>query len=187
MQKALPKIGLQEKHETLPYMEIIIVAAISKNLVLGKDNALVWDMPADKRFFHATVAGAHLLMGRKTHQSAALEGYIEGTTELVITRQAGYAVKHGKSFPSIEEGIKYAESIGEKQLFVLGGGSVYAQSMSFAHKMILTEIDMETEGDAFFPVIDREQWEELKRERHPADAENAFPYAFVTYRNRAQS
>ncbi len=166
-------------------MQIIIVAAKSDNQVIGKDNDLVWHLPADLRFFMATIEGAYLATGRKSYESAQGEEVFGPHRQFVIiTRNKKYQPKLGKVAHSLEEAIKQAAIDGAKKLCILGGATIYEQAMEVADTMILTEVHANFEGDTFFPTIDLNQWEEKKRIRHSKDSENIFDYSFVFYERR---
>lgn len=166
-------------------MQIIIVAAKSDNQVIGKDNKLVWNMPADSRFFLSTIEGTYLLTGRRTFESSQGDEVFGPHREFVIiTRNKDYQSDIGKVLYSIADGIKTAEQDGAEILCILGGAKIYEQSMDLADKMILTEIHGIFEGDTFFPAIDLQKWQEISRVRFEKDAENAYAYSFVVYEKR---
>jgi dihydrofolate reductase len=163
-------------------MEKIIVAAKSENRVIGKDNNLVWHLPADLRFFRNTIIDAYLLTGRKSYESAqGSEIFADDKDFVIITRNKKYKVKHGKIAFSIEAGIEIAERDGAEKLCILGGAGIYEKAMDLADKMILTEIHATFEGDRFFPSIDTTKWREISRIKHLKDEENPFDYSFVVY------
>ncbi len=161
-------------------MKKTIVVACSINNVIGKDNQLIWHMPADLKFFKATTMGHHLLLGRKTFES--MGGPLPGRTSIVVTSNEDYVVPEGHFVAnSIEEGISIAESLNLEQLMILGGARVYEQTIEIADEIILTEIKSEFDGDAFFPKIDSNKWELIWHERHEKDQKNSYDYEFKKY------
>ncbi len=157
-----------------------IVVACSKNNVIGKDNALIWHMPADLKFFKSTTIGHHVLLGRKTFESMGKP--LPGRTSIVVTRNKEYKVPEGHFVcSSIKEGIALAESLKIGQLMILGGAEVYKQTLALADEIILTEIKAVFDGDAFFPEIDPSQWELMWNEPHEKDQKNKFDYEFKKY------
>ena len=161
-------------------MKKTIVVACSENRVIGKDNKLIWYMPADLKFFKATTMGHHLMLGRKTFES--MGGPLPGRTSIVITRNQNFKVPNGHFIAtSINEGIALAESLKLDQLMILGGAEIYKQTLNLADEIILTEIKSEFDGDAFFPKIDSNEWELIWHERHEKDRKNKFDYEFKKY------
>lgn len=161
-------------------MKKTIVVACSLNNVIGKDNQLIWHMPADLKFFKTTTMGHHLLLGRKTFES--MGGPLPGRTSIVITSNKDYLVPEGHFVAnSIEEGISIAKSLNLEQLMILGGAQVYEQTIGIADEIILTEIKAEFDGDAFFPKIDSNNWELVWHEQHEKDEKNSFDFVFKKY------
>ena len=157
----------------------IIMAAIAKNNVIGKDNDLIWHLPADFRFFKQTTKGHTLIMGRKTFES--LGNPLPHRDSLVVTRNKDYTSDGITVFHSLENALAYAEKKGLEKVFILGGGEIYRQSMDIADKLIITEVHEEFEGDTYFPEIDKDTWKEISREEHKADEKNKYDFAFVEY------
>ena len=166
-------------------MQIIIVAAKSDNQVIGKENDLVWHLPADLRFFMATIEGAYLATGRKSFESAQGEEVFGPYRQfIIITRNRNYQSSIGKVAHSMEAAIQMATTAGAKRLCILGGAAIYEQAIDLADKMILTEVHASFEGDTFFPTIDLTKWQETSRIKHTKDAENPYDYSFVIYERK---
>jgi len=157
----------------------IIMAAKASNNVIGKDNDLVWHLPADLKFFKQTTKGHTLIMGRKTFES--LGNPLPHRDSWIITRKKNYAGEGITVFNSLESALKTAETRGLETIFILGGGDIYRQSMHIADKLIITEVHAEFDGDTFFPQIDQKVWKEVSRDEHKADEKNKYDYAFVEY------
>lgn len=155
------------------------MAAKASNNIIGKDNKLVWHLPADLKFFKQTTKGHTLIMGRKTFESLA--NPLPHRDSWVVTRNKNYHCAGATVFHSLESALKTADEKGLKTIFLLGGGEIYRQSMDIADKMIITEVHHEFEGDTYFPPIDPAIWKEVSREEHKADDKNKYDFAFVQY------
>jgi len=140
---------------------LAIVVAMTPDRVIGKDGDLPWHIPEDLRHFRRVTMGHAILMGRTTHESIGRA--LPGRTNVVITRQtdsafAGCAVAH-----SIEEAIAIARAGGDDEPRIIGGGTIYEQALPLATRLYLTEVQMDVEGDTFFPEVDWSQWREADR------------------------
>ncbi|PKO90498.1 MAG: diacylglycerol kinase [Betaproteobacteria bacterium HGW-Betaproteobacteria-12] len=138
--------------------EIVIIAAVARNRVIGKDNQLLWNIPEDMAHFKALTQGHAVLMGRKTWESLP-ERFrpLPGRRNIVISRQAGYAAAGAEVAGSLEDGIALAS--GAQQLFIIGGAEIYAQAMPLADRLEITEVGLTPEGDAWFPEIATADWQ----------------------------
>ncbi len=162
-------------------IKIIMVAKASNN-VIGKDNDLIWHLPADLKFFKQTTKGHTLIMGRKTFES--LGNPLPHRDSWIITRNEDYQSEGITVFHSLESALEAGEKKGLETVFLLGGGEIYRQSMDVADKMIITEVHHEFEGDTYFPEIDHDRWKEVSREEFAADEKNKYDYAFVHYERK---
>ncbi len=168
-------------------MDIVLLAAVADNGVIGKDNALSWHMPADLRFFHGQIRDSWLLTGRRSWESPQGQEMFPGREGVILlTRQADLQAAAGTQIAhSIEEALALARRGRARRLCVLGGAKVYAETIDLANQLTITEIHGEFAGDARFPDIDAGAWQSVHREDYPADAENPYPYSFVFYRRRS--
>jgi dihydrofolate reductase len=153
---------------------VSIIVAMAPNGVIGHDNRLPWHLPADLRHFKAVTMGKPMIMGRRTWES--LPGLLPGRRHIVVTHNSGYQADGAEVAHSLEEAIATAGDV--EEVMIVGGGNLYAQALPLADRIYLTQVDMEVEGDAFFPALDESQWLELESEAHPADEKNPFPYRF---------
>ena len=165
-------------------MQITLIAAISDNRALGKDNALAWDMPADRQFFMEQIKNKVVVMGRRTYDSHLEEEDIPYAQAIVVTRRADFEAPGAIICHSLIEAYEWGRERNLSELMILGGGQIYAQAIEDADCLIITEIHTEIEGDAFFPSIDLQLWEESSRQSFAADAANSFSYEFVQYQRR---
>jgi dihydrofolate reductase len=157
---------------------IVIVAAVAKNGVIGRDNALPWQLPEDMRHFRALTTGHAVLMGRKTWESLPPKFRpLPNRRNFVLTRDASYAAPGATVVHSLDDALKVGA--GETALFVIGGAELYRHLLPQAQRMELTEIDAEFAGDARFPDFDRAQWRAVSR--RAGRSASGLDYAFVTY------
>lgn len=163
-------------------MKIILVAAVAADGGIGRANQLLFSDPADQRHLRAVTWGKAVLMGRRTWESLpARFRPLPGRRNVVLTRDAGYDAPGAEVVPSLPAALQRLADAPE--VCVLGGGEIYAQALPLADELILTEIGRRFEdADAFFPPVDRAQFEEVQRQ--PAVAADGTPIAFVTWRRR---
>ena len=135
-------------------MQIALIAAMANNRVIGKGNQMPWHLPEDLRHFKAMTLGKPIVMGRKTFDSIGRP--LPGRHNIVISRQEGLVIEGATCVTSFEAAKKAAGDVDE--LVVIGGGQLYAMTIGIADKLYLTEIDLEVEGDTFFPEWDDGTW-----------------------------
>lgn len=165
-------------------MKIYLIAAVANNHVIGSNNRLIWKLPADLKHFKAMTMGHTLIMGRKTFESIGTP--LKGRNTIVVTRQKDYDAKGCAVANSLKEALCLAN--GEKEVFVAGGGEIYAQAirLHLTRRIYLTRIFANFEGDAFFPEIDQEKWELIERSDREADEKNPYPYSFQIYKRKSK-
>lgn len=163
--------------------ELVIIAAVARNGVIGRDNRLPWHLPEDLAHFKALTLGQAVIMGRKTWESLP-ERFrpLPGRQNIVVTRQSGYVAEGAQIAHSLAEALAKVEA--SRTAFVIGGAELYAQALPLATRLELTEVDLAPEGDAFFPAVERSTWQEVIRRN--GTGSNGIRYAFVTY-ERTQS
>ncbi|MFZ4551601.1 MAG: dihydrofolate reductase [Aquabacterium sp.] len=158
---------------------IALIAAVARNGAIGKDNALLWHLPEDLKFFKRTTLGCPVIMGRKTYDSIGRP--LPGRRNIVITRQADWTangIETASSLPAALSLVADADKV-----FIIGGAQIYEQALPLVQEIVLTEVDADYDGDAFFPDWDRHAFTETSRERHQTDT--GLAYAFVTYQRNA--
>jgi dihydrofolate reductase len=167
---------------TAPTPTLTLIAAIARNGVIGRDNALPWRLPEDLAHFKARTQGRSVLMGRQTWDSLPPRFRpLPGRRNLVLSRDARWHADGATRVGSLDEALALAA--GESELVVIGGSQVYRLALPRADELVLTEIDAEVEGDAHFPDWPRAAFAEVSRQPRPADHGPAF--AFVVYRRRS--
>lgn len=155
---------------------LTLIVARARNGVIGHDNALPWHLPEDLRHFKQTTMGHTVLMGRKTWES--IGRVLPGRRMVVISRQQ-LALPDGVELAgSLEDAI--ASHADEAEVFVMGGAQIYAQAEALAGRIVMTEVDLEPEGDAFMAAPNPENWQEMQR--ISATSENGTGYSIVEYR-----
>ena len=159
-------------------MTITLIAAAAENNALGKDNDLVWHLPDDFKRFKAITSGHFIVMGRKTFESFPKP--LPNRTHIIITRQKEYQVPEGCLVATnIEEALQLCPQ--NEEVFIIGGGEIYKQSIEIADKIELTRVHTEVEADTFFPEIDQNNWKILEEEYHPKDEKHKFDFTYLTY------
>ncbi len=164
-------------------MSLALIAAVSDNGVIGRDNKLPWYIPADLRYFKQVTLGKPVIMGRKTWES--MNRALPGRTNIVITRQAGYVAEGARVVPDLAAAIELAESVAlidaVEEVMIIGGAEIYRLALPAAERLYLTEVHAEVEGDTFFPEWDRTAWQETSREQHEASGSDGYRYSFAVY------
>jgi len=144
---------------------VSIIAAMSRNRVIGRDGAIPWSMPAGMSRFRQLTLGHTVIMGRKTFES--LGRPLSGRKNIVVTSQPDYPTSGAITAVSLDAALRLAEGDGE--VFICGGGDIYAQALPHAARIYLTVADFEVEGDIFFPAISADDFMELTVERLSTD------------------
>lgn len=135
-------------------MSVSMIAAVGKNLELGKNNNLIWHFKEDMKFFKDTTMGHTVVMGRKTFES--LPKALPGRKNIVISSNAEYQAQGATVVTSVEEALQIAAN---EEIFVIGGGKIYAEFLPYADKLYLTEIDAECEdADTYFPQFNKSEY-----------------------------
>ena len=156
-----------------------IIAAISDNNVIGKDNKLLWHLPEDLKRFKELTTGHTIIMGRKTFES--LGKVLPDRKHIIITRDTNYKVddENVEIINEINELEKYIND--DKEYFVIGGAIIYSKLISKTSKMYITRIHKVYEGDAYFPKINEEDWKVVETRQGIKDEKNPYDYEFITY------
>lgn len=157
-------------------MMISLIAAVADNGVIGKDNRLPWDLPADLHHFKRLTLGKPVLMGRRTYESIGRP--LPERINIVLTRDSGFEAAGCVVVHSLEEGLRVAASHAE--LMVIGGAALYARLLPKAERLYLTLVHAAVDGDVRFPEVDLSEWRELERQDLAPDERNRHPYSFVT-------
>ncbi|BBP46545.1 dihydrofolate reductase [Thiosulfatimonas sediminis] len=159
-------------------IKLSMIAAMTRNRVIGKDNDMPWHLPDDLQFFKKNTLGKPVIMGRKTFESLGCRP-LPKRPNLVISRQTdlGYSVP---VFASVEAALKDIKQDNPQEVVIMGGGQLYRQMVDQVDRLYLTLIDAEIDGDTYFPDWTQAgEWFEVSREHHPADERHAYAFDFV--------
>jgi dihydrofolate reductase len=163
-------------------MIISLIAALSKNRVIGKDNDLPWHLPDDMKYFMQTTKSHHVIMGRKNYQSIPEKFRpLPNRTNIVVTRQLNFNAPNCTVVNSIEAALEIARYNNEHEVFIIGGAEIYNQGLTSANKLYLTEIEAEIDGDTYFPNFNKSEWREVSRVHHTTDDRHKYAFDFVVY------
>ncbi len=156
-------------------MTVSLIVAVSNNNVIGKNNQLIWHLPADLKHFKQLTTGHTVFMGRKTYDSIGKP--LPNRRNVVISRSVD-KITGCEIATSWEEALQLTQQ--ENEVFVIGGAEIYRQVLPLAHRIYLTQIHQDFDGDTFFPSIDFQSWQETSREDFSPDEKNPFSYSFIT-------
>ncbi|MCX6755996.1 MAG: dihydrofolate reductase [Candidatus Nomurabacteria bacterium] len=154
-----------------------IIVAISKNNAIGKDNTLLWNIPDDLKHFKEITSGHTIIMGRKTFESIGRP--LPNRRNIIITRDASYTHEGTEVVNSLIKALDACKY--EDEVFIIGGGEVYKQTLPFADKLYVTHVEKEFDADTFFPEIKSTEWGGISSEEH---FENDPPYRFSVYKKK---
>ena len=163
---------------------LALIASVARNGSIGLGSALVWDEPADKRWFRAQTLGCPVVMGRKTWDSLPPRFRpLPGRDNIVVSRQAGWQAEGALSAADLDQALALARQRQPlaPRIFVIGGSQLYAQALPLADQLVLTEIDADLPGDTHFPDWPRGQFREVSRQPHTSAGPPPCGYAFVVY------
>ncbi len=139
---------------------VTLIAAVARNGVIGKDGDIPWRVPGEQAFFKAATLGHTLVMGRATYDSIGRP--LPGRTTIVLTRDPAWSADGVTAAASLDEALARADGA----VYVAGGAAVYEAALPHADEQLLSEIDLEPDGDTFYPAFDRDEWREVSREPH---------------------
>lgn len=162
-----------------PKPVVRLVVAVAENGVIGKDNTLIWHLPADLKWFKEATVGHPIIMGRKTFESIGRP--LPKRRNIVITRDAAYAPEGIERADSPEAAMALCAQ--EERVSVVGGGEIYRLFMPLATELYYTQVHATFEGDTHFPEIGPE-WEKEFEQYHGTDEKHKFPFSFLIFRKK---
>lgn len=169
-----------------PQPKIVMIAALARNRVIGRDNMLLWRLKSDLRRFRDLTMGKPIIMGRKTFQSIGRP--LPGRHTIVMTRDASFAPDGVTIASSLEEALDTARSIAKQhnqpEIAIVGGAQIYDLAMPLADDLYLTHVEAQPEGDAFFPPVDPAIFAETARADYSARPDDEHAFSFVDYVRR---
>lgn len=148
---------------------------------IGKDNDLLWHIPEDLKRFRRLTYGNTIIMGKRTWESLPVRP-LPGRKNIVLTDLPHECIECSVTAYSIEDALGKCDS--EKEIFIIGGGSVYRQFLSLADRLYITHVHQEAPADVYFPEIDREIWKVVEEEEFPASETTPVPYTYIVYERK---
>lgn len=148
---------------------------MDRNRVIGRENKLPWHLPADLRWFKKNTAGKTVVMGRKTFESIGRP--LPGRTNIVLSRDKNYLAGGCIVVHTIEEAIDVVDD--EEEIMIIGGAQLFRQLISQAHRLYLTRIDAEFDGDSYFPSLESDEWRVVWREEIAKSEGNPYGLQFI--------
>ena len=155
---------------------VSIIVAISANNAIGKNNQLLWHLPADLKHFKEITSGHTIIMGRKTYDSIGRP--LPNRRNIVITRKTDLQIENVEIVNSLQDAISLCKT--EDEVFIIGGAEIYKNSISLTNRIYLTTVHQEYEADVFFPDLNKDEGLETFQEHHTADEKNSVAYTFST-------
>jgi len=169
-------------------IEIVLVAAVADNGVIGRGGALPWRLKSDMLRLRALTWGKPIVVGRTTYLSFTKQP-LPGRTNIVVSRNPNFAASGALVASSLDAALKAARGDALRRaadaIIVLGGADIYAQTMAIADRLVITRVHLEPDGDAKFPAIDPEIWRETQRSEHRAGPDDEASFTTLTYERRA--
>ena len=157
---------------------ITIVVAMGKNREIGVDNQLLWHLPKDLKHFKELTSGHPIIMGRKTYESIGKP--LPNRTNIVISRKNDWFEEGILIVGSIKEALKFAKKIDEN-VFVIGGGTIYEQTIDLADQLEITLVDATLDADTYFPKIEWKIWQKTQETCHEKDEKNQYDFCFQSF------
>lgn len=157
-------------------MILSIVVAIAENNAIGKDNQLLWHLPADLKHFKDITSGHTIIMGRKTYDSIGRP--LPNRRNIIITRNSGLDLPGTEVTHSLDEAIRLCAA--EEEVFIIGGAELYKHALEATNRIYLTRVHQTYEADTFFPELVPGEWTESSIENHQPDEKNRVAYTFST-------
>lgn len=149
-----------------------LIVAVANNNVIGVNNTLPWHLPEDLKRFRALTTGHHIIMGRKTFES--LGRLLPERTTVIVTRNVNFKLEGALVAHTLESAVALCQN--DDEVFLIGGAELYNEGLKLVSKLYITEVDINVKGDAFFPKIDSNQWQETSREMHTSAQGLLFSY-----------
>jgi dihydrofolate reductase len=166
-------------------MKISMIAAMANNRVIGADNAMPWHLPADLKHFKKITLGKPIIMGRKTY--ASIGKALPGRLNIVVSSDINFKLPDATVVQNCEQAIDTSteycskQQIEDPEVMIIGGGTIYKHFLAFCNRLYLTHIDLNVDGDTFFPdYAAKYNWQELDNEAHQAEPLNPYAYRFIT-------
>jgi len=155
---------------------ISLIVAMDEQRGIGHHGHLPWRLSTDQKRFKAITMGHHLVMGRKTFETIGRP--LPGRTIIILTRNSAFHADGCIVEKTLDDALKLAKDHGETEVFVIGGGEVYAQAIPMADRIYLTIVHAQVPADVFFPRLEIQKWQEVRSEYIPASSKDSYPTTF---------
>jgi len=163
-------------------MIVSAIVATAKNNVIGKDNNIPWYLPDDLKYFKAKTLNHHVIMGRKSYESIGHP--LPKRTNIIVTRNPFFIASNCLVVHTVEDGLEIARKNNEEEVFILGGAQIYELSIPYLDRLYITEIDLEVEGDTFFPQLNMDEWKLVSEDPRKANGKNEHDYNFKIFERK---
>jgi len=163
-------------------MKISCIVATAHDNVIGKDNDIPWYLPADLKYFKKTTLGHPIIMGRNCYQSIGRP--LPKRTNIIVSRNPFFIVSNCLVAHDIAEALELAHEEKPEEVFIIGGGTIYDQTQDLWDRLYLTQVDLNVEGDIFFPKLDMSKWKMVSETKHLKDEKNQYDYRFLVFDKR---
>lgn len=167
-------------------MKTSLIVAVARNGAIGKDNAMLWHIPEDFKYFKAVTMGKPIIMGRKTFESIGRP--LPGRLNIVITRNEDWHADKTLRVSSLEHAIEAAKTDttakNAEEIMIIGGAQIYQQALPFVQRVYYTAVHQDYDHDAAFPPLSSTDWAETSREDHQGDGEQKPAYSFIVYERK---
>ena len=161
------------------------IVAASENNIIGVKNGLPWRLPNDFKYFKNKTWGMPVIMGRHTYES--MEKDLPGRINIVVTKKTDWHPKNVFVTHTIEEAVAKAKETEAREIFIIGGGEIFSQTMDNVDRIYLTRVHTTVEGDTSYPKLDVSKWKRIKEDSFPADEKNNYPYTFEIWEKTGQA
>ncbi len=159
-------------------MEIILIAAMAHNRVIGRNNQIPWHIPEEMQYFKKTTMGHAIVMGRKTFESIGKA--LPGRFNVVLSRDTDLRIPGCTTAATLSEGLQCCQ--GQEKVFIIGGGSIYQESMTVVDTILLSVLDEDYEGDILFPPVPEDIFQQVSKTRIGSKQ----PFTLFVYQRRAR-
>ncbi|MGY5351687.1 dihydrofolate reductase [Wenyingzhuangia sp. IMCC45533] len=156
---------------------ITLIAAIGQQNELGKDNDLIWHLPADLKRFKKVTSGHYIIMGRNTYESIGKP--LPNRTSVIITRNKNYKADGCIVVNSLSQALDKLPK--DQNAFIIGGAQIYNEAINIVDVLDICEVHHTFDADVYFPEIDKSIWIESEREKFMSDDKHQYDYSFVKY------
>jgi len=160
-------------------MIISIIVAVAENGGIGLNNKMLWHLPDDLKRFKRLTMDKPVIMGRKTFESIGKP--LPGRVNIIISQNEDFAPDGTTVVSSISDAFETAAKTETDEVFIIGGGTIYKETIGKTDRLYITEVQAAPEADTFFEIDYLENWQEISREHHPADEKHQFSFDFIDY------